>query len=210
MWISDAIGDGLIQPSRAAHHSGDTNVAIDWLTRHYDLIPEHLRPPRRNVDAFASFFSTFLISSFDVIERPGMRGEGPVSSFGCRCEICLRIVNAPHLQVKKLYARDKRRAEFLMVESVLELASERQLEVDVQEAEGVVRNDAMRRHSAYVAYGKWLIRRLDGQSDGPAILALWRLIAWDPRGGMRRGFQLTLNDFRIAEEAIVERLVSLS
>jgi hypothetical protein len=45
--------------------------------------------------------------------------------------------------------------------------------------------------------------RLSGQSDGPAILALWRLIGWDPRGGVRQGFTLKLDDFKIAEQNLL-------
>ena len=57
----------------------------------------------------------------DELKRWWAEFEGPVP-IGCRCELCMRIVNAPHLQTKKLYARDKRRADFLMFERVGELA----------------------------------------------------------------------------------------
>jgi hypothetical protein len=46
-------------------------------------------------------------------------------------------------------------------------------------------------------------------SDGPAILALWRLIAWDPRGGMRPNFELKLDDFRAAEGQLLDAMQRL-
>jgi len=118
----------------------------------------------------------------------------------------MRIVNAPHLQTKKLYTRDKRRADFLLAESLTEFAVQNHLQIDEQLATQLVSDQTTRRWVAYIAYGDWLIRRLTGQSDGPAILALWRIIAWDPRGGMRHGFKLELDDFKIAEKVILSAI----
>lgn len=205
MWITDAIGKGLIQPSRVAHHSGGPDAATEWLRSNYQHIPEDLRPPKDEINEFAAFFSTYLTSSFDVLKKPGTKGKGKAPEW-CRCDICMRIVNAPHLQAKKLYAQDKRRADLLMSECVAELAKENGIDIDGELTTQLVTDDKTRRYSAYIAYGHWLIRRLSGQSDGPAILALWRLIAWDPRGGMRRGFTLELEDFRLAEKELISEI----
>lgn len=205
MWISDAIDKGLIQPSRVAHHSGGPNAATEWLRSNFYHIPEDLRPPQNELDEFAAFFSTYLTSSFDVIEKPGTKGEGPTPT-GCRCELCMRIVNAPHLKAKKLYAGDKRRADFLMSQCVTELAKENGLDIDDELTTQLVTNETTRRYAAYIAYGHWLIRRLSGESDGPAILALWRLIAWDRRGGMRVGFTLQIDDFMAAEKQLLSAI----
>ncbi|MEM8670956.1 MAG: hypothetical protein AAGG48_25735 [Planctomycetota bacterium] len=202
MWISDAIDRNVIQPSRAAHHSGGPQAAIEWLRSNYYAIPDPLRPPKKDIDEFAAFFSTYLTSSFDVIEKPGTKGEGSVLPFGCRCELCMRIVNAPHLQAKKLYTPDKKRADYLMMEQVIALADESGLEIGDSTAMHIVKDPATRRHAAYIAYGHWLVLRLKGETDGPAVLALWRLIAWDPRGGMRPGFQLKIDDFQVAEKEV--------
>lgn len=208
MWISDAIDRGDIPPSRVAHHSGGPTAATQWLRENYFYIPEELRPPQCDIDEFAAFFSTFLISSFDVVSFPGKKGEGPTPA-GCHCELCVRIVNAPHLQAKKLYARDKMRANRLMEDCLCELASELDFEVSDDAIESIVGNAITRRSAAFVTYGHWLIRRLSGESDGPAILALWRLIAWDPRGGMRRGFRLQLDDFVSAKKSIFNKFQSM-
>ncbi|MFC1759785.1 hypothetical protein ACFL2H_13630 [Planctomycetota bacterium] len=202
MWISDAIDKSLILPSQASHHSGGPDAATEWLRSNYYNIPEDLRPTQSEIDEFAAFFSTYLTSSFDVVEKPGTKGEGPTPSW-CRCELCMRIVNAPHLQTKKLCANDKRRADFLMSECVGKLAKENQLDIDDKQTTQLVTGKTTRRHAAYIAYGHWLVRRLSGESDGPAVLALWRIVAWDPRGGMRRGFTLQLNDFKVAEKELL-------
>jgi len=205
MWISDAIDKELIEFSRAAHHSGGPDAATEWLRSNYLHIPEDLRPAQNDIEEFAAFFSTYLTSSFDVVEKPGTRGEGPAPD-GCRCELCMRIVNAPHLQAKKLSTRDKRRAEFVMVESLMTFAARNGLPIDESAAAQLVSNQTTRRWAAYIAYGDWLIRRLSGETDGPAVLALWRIIAWDPRGGMRRGFRLKLDDFTMAEKTLLSAI----
>lgn len=93
-----------------------------------------------------------------------------------------------------------------MIECLIQFAGENGLDLDEQLAARIVSNQETRRPAAYLAYGDWLIRRLAGESDGPAILALWRIIAWNPRGGMRRGFELQLIDFKVAEETLVSAI----
>lgn len=201
LWISEAIDAGQIAASRAANHSGGPAAAADWIRNFGFVIPEHLRPADSELTEFAAFFSTFLTSSFDVVAKPGTRGAGPAG--GCTCEVCMRIVNAPYLQAKKLSAGDKRRADLLMEEWLLEFAREQAVELDPATAERMVKEHSLRRAIAYLTYGHWLIKRLYGESDGPAILALWRLIAWDPRGGAIRGFELQVADFVRAERSVL-------
>ncbi len=203
MWISNAIDKGLILPSRAAHHSGGPEAATEWLRANYKIIPEDLRPSENAIDEFAAFFSTYLTSSFDVIQKPGTKGTGPIPQFACTCDLCVRIVNAPHLQAKKLYAKDKRRADFLMTECLQNFAATNGIDLDENSACNMITNQGTRRAAAYITYGHWLILRLKGESDGPAILALWRLMAWDPRGGIRQGFKLELGDFKTAERTLL-------
>lgn len=204
MWISDAINRGKIQPSRAARHSGGGEAAKQWIQDFYFDIPEDLRPKKSDIDEFAGFFSTYLTSSFTVVENPGKRGPGPVGT--CWCDVCTQLVNAPHLQTKKLYARDKSRANILMEDRLEAFAERNALLVDRDKIVAVVTSKETRRSAAYITYGHWLVMRLEGKSDGPAILALWRMIAWDPRGGMRAGFTLKIEDFRSAEHAVYSAL----
>jgi hypothetical protein len=204
LWISDALDQGKIRVSQASHHSGGPAAATQWLKANYDDIPEELRPNKRDLTEFGAFFSTYIMSSFDVIKKPGTRGEGAAT--GCHCELCLRIVNAPHLQAKKLCARDKRRAEMLMEDCIIELAKQHGIQISYDQAAEIVANPRTRRAAAYLTYGHWLIMRLSGESDGPSILALWRIIAWDSRGGRIHGFKLKLEDFPKAEKLLLKVL----
>jgi hypothetical protein len=208
LWFSEAIAKGNIPLAHACHHVSDVEAAKYWIRNFGLVIPVELQPATNELDEFAAFFSTYLTSSFDVVAKPGTRGEGPISS--CACEICARIVRAPHLQAKKLAAHDKQRANFLMTEYLLALAQEHGIGLADHQAEQVVLDPTTRRACAYVSYGDWLIRRLQGESDGPAVLALWRLIAWDPRGGQIRGFKLRIADFMQAERQLLMALLDLS
>ncbi|MEP3480758.1 MAG: hypothetical protein ABJZ55_16030 [Fuerstiella sp.] len=213
MWLSDALNADLIQPAFAARHSGGPEAAIQWLDSNHGEIPEHLRPRGSDLAEFGAFFSTYLLSSFEVVEQRGATRVGRARGI-CRCEICQRLTNAPFLRTRKVYARHKRRANMLMEDCLQVLAKKHHLNIDVSRINQLVANQQTRRDCAYLAYGYWLVQRLSGESDGTSVLALWRLIAWDPRGGMRRGgmrrgFSLKLEDFQSARERLLVVLRSM-
>ena len=204
MWLSDRIDQGKIQPSRAAHRCDGPQSVSELIRDYYHEIPILMLPSIEEIEEFSAFFSTYLTSSFDVVEKPGTRGDGPLV---CTCDICMRLRNAPHLQTKKLYAREKREANLLMLECLEQLANENQLDCDEDKLKKIASDPATQQDAAYLTYGHWLIERLTGESAGPAILVLWRLIAWDPRGGMRQGFTLEIDDFKAAEKKLIEALL---
>lgn len=208
LWLSDQIDQGKIPVAWAANHSGGTAAATDWIRNYGFVIPAQIAPVDGELEEYAAFFSTFLTASFDVVKKPGKRGAGP--ALGCACPLCVRIINAPHLQAKKLNAGDKQRANLLMAESLKSLASSNGLELSDSVADNIVLHEQYRRDCAFLCYGEWLIRRLAGESDGPAILALWRLIAWDRRGGQIRGFKLQIEDFTRAERRLLDLLRELT
>jgi hypothetical protein len=207
LWLSKTLDEGRIAPSRAANHSGGPEAATEWLQTFSAIIPAEIRPSATELPEFAAFFSTFLISSFDVVEKPGQRAENYQGSF-CKCPYCLRMTNAPYLQAKKLTAGDKRRADLLMADSLTELAKANGIELAADVAHAMVRDKNFRKSCAYITYGVWLIRRLRGEADGPALLALWRIIAWLPSGGMIQGFHLQVQDFAAAEKHLLRALLN--
>jgi hypothetical protein len=149
---------------------------------------------------------TYVTTSFDVVEQPGILVSP--GGCGCPCPMCARITNASHLQPKTLSRSDKQRAMDLMVGRILALADEHNLEITPLRAVDVISTDATRRSAAYSTYGYWLIQRLDGYTDGSAVLALWREIAWSRMGSPIQGFRLRLEDVVNAETAIVESVTA--
>jgi hypothetical protein len=204
-WITTAMDDGLIEVPRVRHHSDEDPVtsAMEWFEGNFEVVPPELRPDREYLQDFFCFFATYLMTSFDLISDPGIRLE---STNGCYCDICSRLTNASHLKAKKLSARDQRRAEVLKTDRIIGLAGEEQIDCNETNAKALVSNPATREPAAYSAYGYWLIERLQGKTDGAAILALWREIAWKPEGSPIKDFRINYDTFFAAEELLVSTL----
>ncbi len=203
-WINEQIRKGLILTPQVSSHSDSPDPALAWIQEWRLLIPEEARPDPAHLRQFARFFWTYLLTSFDVVENPGFRG---VSVGGrCTCELCSHIQSAPNLQPKKLQPRDKNRAAELMSERIQQLADEEGIAPFPGIAKSVLNDPDLRPSAGYSAYGYWLIQRMAGLTDGPAILALWREIAWNRLGSPLKDFKLRQEDFIAAERSLVERL----
>jgi hypothetical protein len=59
---------------------------------------------------------------------------------------------------------------------------------------------------ATLAYGQQLVERTRGRSEGPAVLALWREIAWEKTGAPKKDFQLEAEDILRAEQSLANVL----
>jgi hypothetical protein len=202
-WVAEAVGKGFIPATRAHEYSDDADSACDWIQEHYANLPASARPQRSHLRPFANFFATYMSSSFDIVEQPGMRLVDPC---GCGCRFCSTLVKAPHLQTKKLSKKIKQRARRLMADRVQQLALESGINLAAEVAERIATADQTRRAAGYSAYGLSLIKRLDGLSDGPSILALWREIAWTGAGSPIPRFELNYQDFQTAENDLVRVL----
>lgn len=204
-WVAEAVRRGFIPATRAHQYANAGDTAFDWMDEHYLNLPLAMRPERRHFREFANFFGTYVTSSFDIIEQPGTRLD---SRCGCYCPMCAHLINAPHLQPKRLRPGDRKRVLQLMVDRVAGLAREEGIRATDSAAAAVVSGEETRRSVAYSAYGYWLIQRLDGYTDGAAVLALWREIAWKRTGSPIPGFRLRHEDIVVAEHAVAAALRS--
>jgi len=93
----------------------------------------------------------------------------------------------PRLQTKTLTRQDKKRARALELDTLRALA----IELACPPADALADDPSLRDSLALATYGHDLLRRLDGVSQGPASLALWRRFAWTPEGSPRPRFALT-------------------
>ena len=202
-WVADAIGKGFIPATRAHEYADVADSAYDWIDQHYLNLPTNARPHRTHQREFANFFATYMISSFDIVEQPGKRRMTPC---GCYCPMCSYFANAPYLQTKKLSSKMKQRALRLMADRVQQLAMESGTPITPEAAEQIATTVETRRAAGYSAYGQWLIKRLDGLTDGPSILALWREVAWNKSGSPIPRFELKYADFADAETCLVRAI----
>jgi hypothetical protein len=60
-----------------------------------------------------------------------------------------------------------------------------------------------------LAYGQQLLERTHGRSQGTAVLALWREIAWT-QTAPKKNFELNAEDILSAEESLVRAITSFS
>lgn len=205
-WVTGAIEKGFIPATRAHEYACISESALDWIEEHHLNLPTEARPERVYLVPFANYFATYMETSFDILEQPGKR---LVSPCGCYCRFCSYVVNAPHLQPKKLTSRDKKRAGTLMADRVSTLALEEGIDLPQEDAARIAADPVTRRAAAYSTYGFWLIKRTQGISDGTSILALWRELAWRSSGSPIKDFKLCYADFADAEEALIAAFRSM-
>ena len=62
---------------------------------------------------------------------------------------------------------------------------------------------------ATLAYGQQLVERVRGSSKGPAVLALWREIAWKKTGSPRKDFKLDAEDILRSEQSLIDAIAGL-
>lgn len=166
------------------------------------------RPPTRDgvpMRRFASFFASYLETSFELDADPGTRLESPC---GCYCSYCAVAAAAPHLRTKRIGRPEKRRARELQRECLRGLARSRDLSLDDDTLAALLEGRTTRRRAALVAYAHQLFRRCGGAHTGPWVLALWRTFAWRETGSPDPDFELTPEVVLDAERALLETLSS--
>jgi hypothetical protein len=206
-WVAEAVAKGFIPATRAHQYANDGDSAREWVVEHFENLPRDCRPDRARLREFGQFFGTYLTSSFDIVEQPGLRRVDPC---GCGCRFCSYLTKASHLRPKKTAQRHKDRARRLMEQRLVSLAFEEGIQANEDDVRYLCESDEARRYTAYSAYGYWLIRRLDGETDGTSILALWREMAWTRQGSPMKNFKLRIDDIRDAESNLVLKLRSLA
>ena len=207
LWLSTAIGRGFVQFDRAHEYMDEAEVAAHWIEGHFHNLPPDCRPEHHDqLKPFAQFFATYLTTSFDLVKRPG---EQLTSECGCYCSICTYLMTGPHLKTKKVSRRDKERAKKLKIVTVEQLSREHEVPLDQEQAEKLVDSEANATDVATLAYGQQLVERVRGNSKGPAVLALWREIAWKKTGSPKKDFKLDAEDILRSEQSLIDAIAGL-
>ena len=202
-WLTTAVTKGVIRFDRAHDYLDEAEAAKEWIERHYLNLPPDCRPETEDLEPFARFFVTYLTTSFDLVEQPKQR---LYSECSCPCPMCSYLVGASHLQPKKIYRRDKVRARKIKIQALQQLAFKCDTRLDQQQAEALIDSPDSAMDASLIAYGQQLVARTRGISDGPAVLVLWREIAWDTTAP-KKNFQLEAEDILTAQESFAKRLL---
>jgi hypothetical protein len=207
-WMAKAVAEGFVKFETAHAYSTLSEAAEGWIRSHYLNIPDNARPSLEDLSAFCGFFSTYLTNSFDLISNPGQRRYSPGAH--CFCPICSWLAAAPNLKAKKLASGDKRRAQTMRINALMNLAARHRLSVRAGVIEDTLRDRPIFEAASLVAYGCDLLQREKGIANGPAVLALWRGFAWNESGSPKQGFRLKAELIIDAESRLLELLRNLS
>ena len=203
-WMAKAVSEGFVNFETAHDYSTLPEAAAGWILGHYMNIPDNARPPREEIPAFCDFFSTYLTNSFDLVSDPGQRLYSPDAH--CSCPMCSWLIDAPNLRTRTIQAADKRRAQKMRVNALLNLAADRQIDVGDSEIAELLEDREAFEDASLLAYGCDLLQREKGIANGPAVLALWRGFAWNASGSPKHGFQLKAKMIVAAEDRLAALL----
>lgn len=201
-WLGTAINRGFIQFDHAHEYMDQNEAAREWIKRHLLNLPPDCRPDSNDIDRFARFFATYLTTSFDLVASPGKK---LTSGCGCYCSFCAYAVSAPKLKAKKLSRKDKERARKLKVFRLKQLAIENNTSLDESAIDKLIDSPETAIDVSLIAYADQLLERTNGRSDGPAVLALWREIAWE-KNAPRKNFQLEVDNILRSEQSVAKRI----
>lgn len=93
----------------------------------------------------------------------------------------------------------------MKIDALRELAFKCDIRLDQQQAEALIDSPDSAMDASLIAYGRQLVARTRGTSEGPAVLALWREIAWDTTAP-KKNFQLDAENILRAQESLAKRL----
>ena len=181
-WLAEAIPRGFISFDTAHEYTSSAESARAWIDEHFENLPPRARPPERTplvMTRFAHVFASYLESSFDLLEEPGIKIQ---SNCGCFCPFCRFAVAAPHLQAKRVGRPDKVRAQRLEKQCLVKLMLAANLSVPDSVLDTPLDERTIREHAAMVAWATQVQERCDGVYTDESALALWRTFAWKPSG----------------------------
>ena len=206
-WVNDALRGGTLNFNQV-HAAADISVAAkEWVGRHFHSIPTDARPDETELEPFARLFASYLTTSFDLIAQPGKR---LVSSSGCYCGFCSYLAAADHLRVRSPDKKARQRAHQMKDLYLASLAAEAGVSPSPAAREALLSDPKSADDLAFATYGRELLRRSQFASQGEGVLVLWREIAWDQKGKVKKGFTLSAERILQAEAALVERLTQAS
>jgi len=204
-WVSSAIEKGFISFKAAHHYSSISSAAEEWITRHYQNLPEAAKPKPEDIKEFSCLFATYLENSFELVSNPGKRLYSPEAH--CFCPFCSWLVDVPHLKTRSLTPADKKRAQRMTADALRYLASEQHVCLSEKSETSIVADANLREPLALFTYGLDLLHRMKGTAVGPAALALWRTFAWLPSGSPKKKFKLSTDLILQAKQTLQERIL---
>lgn len=202
-WLAEAVDRGFIDYDAARTYATTQAATVAWLERHRVDVPPGARPEPDEVVDLSRLFTTYLSTSFELLRDPGRRLYSPDAH--CFCPMCSSWEDAPRLRTKRLRPADKRRADRLELSAAQALAGSDVTDADLAALRAELPfSEAL----AKTAWARELLRRLEGTSEGPATLALYRRFAWHRAGSPKKDYAVDADDLLAAAELVRQRLAA--
>ena len=202
-WVGDSLQSGTLSFGVVHDTLEWSDAAREWVGRNRDSLPLDARPLPGELDAFAHLFASYLSTSFDLAAQPSVQ---KVSTTGCYCRFCTTLVAANRLRVKTPDRKAAQKARQMKELYLSALASETGTTLPYPALDALLSDPTLAEEIAWATYGREIVRRSQFASQGEGVLVLWREIAWDKRGKIRKNFALSAERILRAEAAIIARL----
>ena len=203
-WLNGSLSRGKRSLASVQSTLSFSEAASDWLRRNRAGLPDDLRPAETDLEDFAHLFVSYLATSFEVVDGTMVR-----ACPGCCC--CVYWLGNRHLRARNPDRKAKATAGKLKVLALRSLADEAELPFTDAELQAFVRERAdLAASLSLFAYAHELFRRTRFASQGEAVLALWREVAWDPKGSPKRKFRLKADAILKAERTLRDGLDQLA
>jgi len=203
-WVGESLKAGTIDFSYVHEAMSASEATAEWVSRHLGNMPVEIRPGEEDVEKFSHLFASYLTTSFELIEKPGVQ---LASSCGCYCLMCSYLVRANHLKVKKISKRAKKDAPELKAVYLRSLATDQGVALSPDGVSTLIGDPDLAEDIALATYANELIRRSQFASQGEGILVLWREIAWKGTTP-KKNFRLREDKVLKAEKNIVEQVTA--
>lgn len=198
-WVNHSLKQNTLKFDVMHQTMNASEAAAEWLRRHYAGIPLAIRPAEAKIEEFANFFSSYLTTSFDIIEKPG---EQLRSYCGCFCPMCSYLSAADYLKVRRPSHKAYRRARALKRIYLASLGDALELPLIEDEIEQLLSNKELYLAISLTTYCNEQLRRTKFASQGEGVLVLWREIAWEGTAP-KKGFRLEAEEILDAEKKII-------
>ncbi|MBC7528910.1 MAG: hypothetical protein H7308_15350 [Chthonomonadaceae bacterium] len=205
-WVGDALESGSLNFERVHSSLSFSEAAQDWIERNFESLPTVTRPAKEEIAPFAHLFASYLTTSFDLVAQPNRRF---VSSYlNCGCAFCTTMVSAKHLRVKQPNKKAQGNAHRIKELYLASLGESLGKSYSHMLLETLLSTPELWEDIALATYACELLRRSEFASQGEGILVLWREIAWDKKGKIKKGFALSLPHILQAEANLREKFVA--
>jgi hypothetical protein len=193
-WLEEAMNKKFFSPKSAHLNMSSSQAVEEWLIDHIENLPTHTRPniiSQDELKMFCNYFSSFLTTSFDIVEKPGKRLYSEDAH--CFCPMCSWLINVSHLKAKKIHLNDKKKSDKLKKNTLTQLCIDLGIEYPVDDFKEIINSNKTYESVSVITYGNELISRTKGNSNGASVLWLWRNFAWNKLGSPRKNFKFTKN-----------------